>query len=320
MDYFFDESGNWQEPGRERRRLLIGGLLFGDPDLERSLGRELDIFMARENLEQLHATDLTPARRERCYRLVLEHLGEESRVLVRSWPPSILRSRSRSDADEVYLERAAALARVMLLGDPQARIYYDLKFYYAYPLNVVKQVGKLPWYLKRARDRFVVNPRELARERDRLLERLEREREKVGRGRPGLEEFVAGLVGGVEGDPLESGFDERVVELRRRIGERVADYYWSELWQQFRGQDRMRERFRERILSELARVRDRLGMEDEPPSLEIHFLGKQENRPGILAVDLICNLVYRLRETDAEALSPAERGILDRIELEEHDR
>ena len=319
MDYFFDESGNWQIPGSEKNRLVLGGLWFQHPDVERNLLQDLKILLAKERLDQLHATDLTPARRERCYELLNEHLHGNAKALVRTFPPNLLAATTRGKADETYIVKAAGLVRVLTLGDQEIHLFWDNKFYYAYPLNVLRNMNRLPWYVKKIREMMVLDPLQQGDLRDQLVQRLKKQLVKgdTFQQKP-LQSFLERITPRVEGDPLDPDFLKEEEKARAGAVEAIADYYWSEMWQQVFGYLHMQDKLKNTVLSELDQIQYRLGMKQGEPALKLTFIDKQANRAGIVAIDLICNLVYRMSLSGAGHPGSEEKKLLDWIVLEEY--
>jgi len=317
MEYYFDESGNWQQPGAERHRLVMGGVLFRDRRTVHRLEEELRLFMAEERLDRLHATDLTAAQKASCYEMLVNHLVADTRVLVHHYSPDVLESSSRRKVDEIYLDKAAGLVKVMALGDPEVRIHYDLKFHYAWPANVLRQMDRLPWYLKKARDRFQLKPGAVADERDRIRKKVdalpayERSRARGFLDRLNVRIQCDSL------DPFDSELESRLNEAKSGVAQALNDYFWSELWQHFRGQELMRERFRDRILAELQATESLLGMDASLPRLTIRFWGKQELNAGIFAADLACNLAWRMLSEKRQEYTPGEQKLLEIMEMEQ---
>lgn len=313
MDYYFDESGNWSIPGRERKRLLIGGLLFKDAGLEKRLDQEFRIFRAEQKLATLHAYDLSTEHQELCYGIINEHLTTDTEVLVRIYDIGILQSKTRIDPDQIYADCAADLIMLMSLCDSDIRVYYDMKFHYAYPANIIRNRNTIPWYMKRTGKLFIFDEAKAIKQRDTLLRKIKKQLFKPGLSfsdKKILEGFVSELTSLVSYDEPDSGIQHRLLNT-------LADYFWTELWLQFDGREKMRETFRTSIMTKTTQAMNLLGMDRSTPSLKLSFLDKQKHQAGIIAIDFICNLVYRHGTEIPTTVSSAVQSILGKINIEE---
>ena len=74
MNYNFDESGNWAEPGREQKKLVIGGILLKNNHIIIQLEQEMKLLKANIGLKTFHAADVTKEQLEQSYRLIYNFL------------------------------------------------------------------------------------------------------------------------------------------------------------------------------------------------------------------------------------------------------
>ena len=75
MNYYFDESGNWAEPGREQKKLVIGGILLKNNHIIIQLEQEMKLLKANIGLKTFHAADVTREQLEQSYRLIYNFLN-----------------------------------------------------------------------------------------------------------------------------------------------------------------------------------------------------------------------------------------------------
>lgn len=320
MDYYFDESGNWAKAGYEQKRLLIGGLLFKNEDLEKSLDQEFRIFQAEQHLSTLHATELSPQQKGLCYQIIDKHLTSDTQGLVHIFDPGILKSRTRIKPDEVYIECATNLIRILALGDLDIRVFYDMKFHYTYPVNIIRQIKKIPWHMRDNINRFTLDSSTAQANRDAVLDRIKKllsSRRLGTHDRKTLDKFAKSLSPQAVIDVLSPDIATDLETEAETIRQHLADYFWSELWLKFEGREKMRENFRASILTNINQTVSALGMNHFSPSLKIQFLHKQKSRAGIIAIDFICNLVYNHGKEISDSTSTAERNILEKVLIQE---
>ncbi len=320
MNYYFDESGNWS--GRENHRLLIGGLLLKNGDIEKKLQREFKILQAENQVATLHANELTDNIREFCYRIIDKYLTRETAVLVRIYPKNIVRSRTTENPEAIYSDCAAELVRTMTFGDQEIKIFYDLKFHYAYPVNIIRNLkASRPRYYKSMKKNFTLVDESFLKNRNRIVNKLQAQLNKRGISagdKRCLEEFIVKVTDTtITLDCLDPAVAHKLEEGREKVKIEIANYLWSELWLLIEGTEQAREKFRSKILAKTEATRKLLSIDKDLPRLALRFFGKQENNAGVTAIDFICNLVYRYGRTPPANASNSVKSIYSKIALEE---
>ena len=58
MNYYFDESGNWQELREEKNRLVIAGMVIKNREIIKDLEQDLKLFKIRNKLPHIHASEI----------------------------------------------------------------------------------------------------------------------------------------------------------------------------------------------------------------------------------------------------------------------
>jgi hypothetical protein len=320
MDYYFDESGNWA--GHEKHRLLIGGLLLQDPASEKKLARELKILRAERKISSLHANELKEEDKELCYQLIANTLQQEkNRVLIRLFPPAILRSRTTQSYDDIYADCAAGVINTLTFGDREITIHYDMKFHYAYPVNILRKLNhQPPGYFTLIKKHFVLSDKDLPQIRNSIqknIERTLRNRHPPQNERQILNKFLKQINPLSAIDCLDPKTASQIEKERQRIRRAISSYLWSEFWLQVESNEQVRELFRNRILTRCEVTQSLLGATVAPPKLRINFLGKHNANAGVTAIDFICNLVYRYGSQAPENASRAVKRIFSRITVED---
>ncbi|MCB5261253.1 MAG: hypothetical protein M0Q16_06145 [Candidatus Cloacimonetes bacterium] len=292
MYYFYDESGNWS--GRERFRLVMGGLHVQEQtDLNR-LTMEFKLLKASHNLAYLHANEMSKAALEECFQIIASFLAGGARAYLRIFPPKILFESTRMSFEEIYIDRAASLVSTMILGDKEPQIFYDMKFHYAYPQNILSGIRqKKPYYYKRVMDAHAIKDSVLSAEKTRIEAKIKK----------------------VPKYELAS----YVQQLAQNEEQAVSDYLWSELILQVQGKEQARELFRAAILNNLKAYTAALNPTVELPSLNINYIAKNNNNAGVELIDILCNLVYGNGSKASQSATGAVRNIYQLMTIEENE-
>ncbi|HHV36654.1 MAG TPA: DUF3800 domain-containing protein [Candidatus Cloacimonetes bacterium] len=267
MQYFFDESGNWK--GRERKRLVLGGLQFMEANTRQRLSTEFKILKTKHNLSYLHANEMNPSAKEECYQIIAKYLERDAQALIHIYSPKILRENTRSSYDMIYMEKAAEIVSMMIFGDSKPKIYFDMSFHSAYPNNVISNLRKKkPRHFKR-----VINTHTLLKKQEASqLEYIQKRLKKVKKNNSVLPKFLEVL----ESNPKQA----------------ISAYLFSELILQVESKDRDRELFRAAIINNLKNYNESLASSAIIPEIEVNFVSKEQNNAGVEMIDIINNLVY----------------------------
>ena len=297
MNYYFDESGNWSDCN-EKKRLVLGGLLLKDTAILSNLDREFAILKAENRIKTLHASELTPAIKESCYRIIDSHLSDETEVLMKIYDPSILFSKTRKNKEEIYSDLAATLVSDISYGDENILIYYDMKFHYAYPLNIIKQLHKSkPFYYKEIKRFFSLTKLSVAKKHvlRKVVNTLAKSR-IAQQDKTKIKQFEL---------------------LLHHNDKFVSDYLWTELWLRIEGNEVAKENFRATTLRNFKSMNKMFGVAGDPPQLKLYFEDKSKENAGVQVIDFICNLVYRHGAKPTYNASDAVKSILNKITIEE---
>lgn len=302
MNYYFDESGNWD--GAEEHRLIMGGMLLGDDKTEvlnrENLAQDLDLAAAEIGLDSLHAADLGPDDRARVYRIIHDALCRGGTALVRIFDPSITRSRTTRSPEEVYTDRATELLNILTCGDQDIRLFCDHRFYTAYPANVIDNLAcPRPAYYQSTTRQFAMTDQAFGKVRSRIQNKLQGVK---GKRRScnvhAIESFLEKLLSASAQHALES-------------------YLWTELWLRIQSTEIARENFRAKLMRNRNETDNRLRVRTVPPQLYLEFVRKEANNPGVIAIDFLCNLVYRYGKRPPRSASDTIRGLYRQIRVEE---
>jgi len=293
MHYFFDESGNWS--GYEKNRLVLGGLIVPNVDLLNRLFAEFSLLRASHGLSYLHAAEMSDAAREDTYHIIAGCLAKGARAILRIYPRRTLFRSTRMTFEEVYMDLAASLVSLLIMGDDEPSIFYDMKFHYAYPLNIIDEIrDNKPYYYHRIMAALTLKEEELARNKARILAKI----------------------GKIKHGPTNN-LDWYMAELAQNEKKAVTDYLWSELVLQVQGKEQARELFRAQILSNLKSMTSQLKTLDSHPVLKIDYLAKDNENAGIEMIDILNNLVYHYGSTPHPAASSTVKKIYSLMTVQE---
>ena len=320
MNYFFDESGNWSGALFEHKKLVLGGLLIANKNTERALDREFKIFQSENNLDLLHAMDLSRKDREACYRIIANNLSDNDSIIIRTYSPEIAFSKNSKQSEEIYSDLAADLVNTISFGDKDLNIFYDMKFYYAYPLNVIAKMDKeKPRYYEKMMKNFILKDEAFFSTRKKIEDKLFRNLKKGSeRQKQVIHKFLMNVK---EREIKLNSFDKKAINKlekeKNRTKKQIENYLWSELWLKIEGEEVAREKFRDAILKNNKSQCKELGIDALNPNLILYFANKQEENPGVQVIDFICNLVYKFGSTPPENSSEAIQTIYNKIIIED---
>lgn len=267
MQYFFDESGNWK--GREKKRLVMGGLQFIDENTKNRLNTEFRLLKAKHGVEYLHANEMNYSLKEECYQIIAKYLEKEAKALIHIYSPAILRENTRMSYDMIYMDKAAELVSMLIFGDPQPSIYFDMSFHSAYPNNVISNLTKKN---PRHFNRVIKTHTLLKKQEESQLEYVKKKLSKVKKNNSVLPAFLALL----QSDPSQA----------------ISRYLFSELILQVESKDRDRELFRAAIRNNLKNFNQSLASATAIPDIDVNYVSKEQNNAGVEMIDIINNLVY----------------------------
>lgn len=293
MHYFFDESGDWY--GNERWRLVLGGLLLKQKHALASLDAELRLLKAEHKLYYLHANEMSRAALEDCYSIIKKTLTTSGTAMLRIFSPKIVVNSSRKNADDIYIELAADLISMMIMGDPKPQIHYDMKFHYAYPENIIENTTmEKPHHFQRLIKSHALRTDKYEKELQRIVNKLDKQ-----------PRYVKHRI---------QWFQDLLVSKGHKA---VSAYLWSELVLQVQGKESMREIFRKTILDNLKVYSEDNKYPQVADSMTIEYLSKDQGNAGIEVIDILCNLVYKNGVCPPEDVSSTIKDIYSLIHVEE---
>ena len=268
MNYFFDESGKWSD--EERFRLVLGGLVIPNNTALTRLSGEFSLLRATHDLDYLHAAEMTSQAKEDTYQIIVDCLEKGATAFLRIYPPEILRRSTRMSFEEVYMELAAELVSLLILGDDKPSVSYDMKFHYAYPLNIIEGIwNRKPYHYQNIMSSLMLRADRKTGQKQRILDKLAKIKKSSSAY---LNQFKA--------------------ELNLNDTQAITDYLWSELILQVQGKDQARELFRAQILNNLKSMNSQLKTGGSVPEFRISYLAKENKNAGIEVIDFLNNLVY----------------------------
>jgi hypothetical protein len=145
MYYFFDESGNWEEIDKEKRKLVIAGMVVKDQKTVLQLRDKVKKFKQQYNIKEIHATTLRSNNQQdalgRLYEMIYTFIQQgHIKVLAYVVQPSSLKTTRKSN-EEIYIDFASDIISEICFGDRDIDIDYDMKFRYAYPKNIIDHIN-----------------------------------------------------------------------------------------------------------------------------------------------------------------------------------
>lgn len=292
MYYFFDESGNWK--GRSDYRLVLGGLIIHEKSRLERLKTELNLLLADHKLEYLHANEMSQSALHDCYQIIAKLLENDGNSMLRVYSPNIIRSKSTSSKDAIYMDLAANLVSTLIMGDKKPRINYDMQFHYAYPENVFKSLKYAkPSYYKKMINYFELTKEGYDNEVTKIIEEYNKLRLKV-------RNELADIGKAIEEKPIKV----------------VSEYLWSELILQIQGKENTREIFKHKITDKLQTLSNSFENLEMPEKISVKYFSKNLRNPGIEVIDIICNLVYKHGAEPGKDCPSIVKKIYDNISVE----
>ncbi len=295
MYYYFDESGNWSEPNREQRTLVVGGVQVDSEKTMAELEQDLRVIMADRKLKHLHACDLAPGALTACYQAIGRLLRENRlRAMMHVHCPGHVRHASTLvTPEEAYRRAAATLVATMIFNDSKPQIYYDLTFYQAYPGNVVKHMhDKLPPCFKHLDKYMRIDEQAFESLRKELVDRLKSLKDKKTEA---LRKQLAGLC--VQAQSEEEAHS-KIRQWRQVAESRMKQYLITRARLIMEGSDIARELFKTAITDTLQASENLLQAACRAAEVKVIYLPKEAQMQdkhglGVATADLLCNLVYR---------------------------
>lgn len=300
MNYYFDESGNWQEPLNEKRRLVLGGLLIKDNYIYNELKRDMTIFKNRMRIDQIHANEMNKNQKEELYQLIYKYISlNESQVLVYHFQSYILYSQTNKSSDELYIELASRLISDISFGDNSIDIEYDMKFHYAYPLKIINSLksNKRVEYSNIEKN-FILSPDGYKKEIKRVSSNISRVLSKR------------------KNNELQRLYDLLSSQKSDRQMKELTQYIWSEFRLKIEQTNKTREKFRDQIEANTRAKCRSYSIPYSTSRMKIKYQHKHYQSVGVQLIDVICNLVWHYGNNPTNTSSAVE-GIYNNITIKD---
>jgi len=261
MNYYFDESGNWQELEQEHRNLVIGGVVAKNEESLIDLKDELENFKFKNNLRHIHATELEPIKRVELYNIFVKYFENKTlKALLYMMNPAIFYSQTQKDPEDIYISVASELLSNIAFGDSKIAVEYDMKFHYAYPANILESMKEYRNY-----DEFIRMSKNFTFKNEEVKEKQKNRISKI----------LSRL--NIPSDKLND-----------------SNFLYKYLWEEFRlkveSGAKMREKFKERTLSKIEQKNIKLGLKNDV-ELNIEYKGKHNQSVGVYVIDVLTNIV-----------------------------
>ena len=259
MNYYFDESGNWQEVEQENRNLVIGAIVAKNEESLVDLEDDINSFKFKHNLKYIHLNELDMLKREELYKIVGKYLENNTiKAMVYLIKPSLFYSQTQKEPEDIYISVASGLLANIAFGDRDIDVEYDMKFYYAYPSKILENLKE---YRKdefaQMASNFIFKEEKIKSQKKRIKKLLER--------------------------------DNLPLDVVKNVG-KLYRYVWEEFRLRVEAGARMREKFRERSLLKLEQRAKKLGLLDDI-KLKIEYKNKYNQSIGVYIIDILTNIV-----------------------------
>jgi len=291
MQYYFDESGNWQEIQNENRNLVIGGVLIKNKNNFIELTEDFKAFMAKNRLKHIHMNELEEYQREELLKIILKYLKDDKiKSLLYIINPKYLHSKTTSSADELYIDLATELISNIAFGDKDINIEYDMKFHYAYPVNILEEINILKEYddfVKMSKN-FILNLHNMEKNKNRI-------RTNLLRGRIlNLEKYLSKL-------------DDKKF---------LSKYLWEEFRLKVQKGALLREAFLEKSKTKLQAKYKNFEIKKDI-NIKIDYKGKHIQSAGVGVIDVLTNIVRYNGITPKRHVTQVTKDIFNYIKVKE---
>ena len=265
MRYFFDESGNWMEVNEENKNLVIGGIVVKNEEDFDFIKREVSNFKLERGIREIHANEMSELDRE-LFLKIIDKLLEENKfkALLYIINPNKL-IQTQKEADEIYADIASDLVVEIAAGDEELEIEYDMKFYYAYPLQIIDNIEKRTssYEFNRMKSNFYLKEDKFHEQKKRILRILSSSKNITN-----------------------------LYELKYKLNNRgfLFNYLWEEFRLNIEKASIIREKFKEKIITKTSEFYKQFGI-DKEIKVNIAYKGKHNQSAGVQIVDFLTNIV-----------------------------
>lgn len=301
MNYYFDESGNWQEINNEKNKLVIAGLLIKNNKTLIEIEQELKLFKLRNHLEIIHANEMNDNTKENLYQIISEFLKKEDvKVLAHYFSPKILCNQTIKSADDLYVEIASNLISDITFGDNDINIEYDMKFHYAYPQNIIQnfKTSDKPEYVT-MKNNFVIKDSIVEQNKEKIKSNISRilfKRKDVN-----LQKYF---------DLLSSEDKDAQVNF-------ISQYLWSEFKLKIDKTNYIKDKFKDKIEDITKFKCKNYSIPYEPLKLKIKYQHKHYQSAGVQIIDVLCNLIWKFGSNLPSTTSSAIQSIYSNITIKD---
>jgi len=301
MNYYFDESGNWQEPFKEKNKFVLGGLVIKSKTFVNDIEQDIKIFKSQNRLSQIHANEMSLELKEKLYQMIYEYLKcDDASVLVYYFKPEALFNQTKKNPDELYIDKASTLISNITFGDSKLHIEYDMKFYYSYPTNVIEHLKEQ----KRVEYSEMEKSFTLS---DRIYEKKRRK----------IEDLISRGLSKNKNEKLQQYYNLICGKKNEQQKKFIEKYLWTDFHLKLDKTYIIKEKFKDKIDDKSNKKSAELGLPYENIVPNIKYKHKQYQSAGVQIIDVITNLVWRYGEYAPQNSSSAMRGIYQNITIED---
>jgi len=301
MNYYFDESGNWQEPFKEKNKFVLGGLVIKSKTFVNDIEQDIKIFKSQNRLSQIHANEMSLDLKEKLYQMIYEYLKcDDASVLVYYFKPEALFNQTKKNPDELYIDKASTLISNITFGDSQLTIDYDMKFYYSYPANIIEHL----------KEQKRVEYSEMERSFTLSNNIYEKNRKRI-------EELMSRSLSKNKNEKLQKYYDLICGKRDDKQKKFIEKYLWTDFRLKLDKTYLIKEKFKDKINDKSNQKSMELGLSYEDITSKIKYQHKQYQSAGVQIIDVISNLVWRYGAHAPKNSSSAIKGIYENITIED---
>lgn len=301
MNYYFDESGNWQELYNEKNKLVIAGLLIKNKTLLREIEQELKLFKLKNHLEIIHANEMNNNTKEDLYQIISEFLKKEDiKVLAHYFSPKILNSQTIKSSDDLYVDIASNLISDITFGDDDINIEYDMKFHYAYPQNIIQnfKTSDKPEYVNMKKN-FIIRDNVIIENKEKIKTNISR------------------ILNKKKDYELQKYFDLLSEKDNTVQTDFISEYLWAEFKLKIDKTNYIKDKFKDKI-EDISKLKCKnYSIPYESSKLKIKYQHKHYQSAGVQIIDILCNLIWKFGNNLPQSTSSAIQSIYNNITIKD---
>lgn len=283
MNYYFDESGNWQEVQKEEVSFIMTGVAVVD---ERTFNTQyVSDFKEIQTANGLgghsfHAADLRRSGKSdvlsMIHNKIIEAIDNDVIVVKALFLEPHKVKMTKKSSDDIYIDYASCLLSFLMMGDSFPKVFSDMKFNGAHPVKMAE-------YLLRG-NKVNISDSNL----NELMESTSLKSSSVPR-------LMAEVTRILE-YKLQWQDEEQVRKLLNKLQrcdvELLHRYKFFEYWINRDEKDNIREKYRVEIERKLNAAGRDLGIVEPVSVPKVEFMSKSRNEYGIFVADFICNSIF----------------------------